>query len=310
MTLTVFSFASWGYQETPTFWFCLKREHSVTIMLQSLICFNYALLPSLPCPCLPSHCPSWTFYSPNRAPLLPAALPCLVWWCYKPHLSSTPQHYLPAKESVGPLRVFCSLFNQISPITYPEESDFGVTELSVEGGEIVRHHLKSPGPWMPGNCREKLIFPLFKAISFSSSFVKRIALGNESDGSPWTGTLHSTASLRCYATSIIPMQAQTHSTAKPAPYQSQWQETAIIKWVSLGLKTCSFPLPLLCSFQKTYHKLISSIKPVFYPKSRKAEKQGYARIQDSRMFLASTGLFLCRICVKLKQLDHCKSGVG
>lgn len=85
---------------------------------------------------------------------------------------------------MGPLRVFCSLFNQISPITYPEESDFGVTELSVEGGEIVRHHLKSPGPWTPGNYREKLIFPLFKAISFPSSFVKRTALGNESDGSP------------------------------------------------------------------------------------------------------------------------------
>ena len=42
---------------------------------------------------------------------------------------------------MGPLGVFCSLFNQISPIIYPEESDFGVTELSVEG-EIVRHHLK------------------------------------------------------------------------------------------------------------------------------------------------------------------------
>lgn len=74
------------------------------------------------------------------------------------------------------------------------------------------------------------------------------------------------------------------------------------------VETCSFPLPLLCSFQKTYHKLISSIKPVFYPKSMKADKQGFARIQDSRMFLASTGLFQCRVCVK--QLDHCKSGVG
>lgn len=162
-------------------------------------------LPPPPHPHLPFHLPSWTFYSPRSALLFPTALPCLV--C---------RYWKASKRKQGDSRSICSLFNQISPITYPEEPDFGVTELSVEGREIVRHHLKSPVPWTPGNCREKLIFQLFKAISFPSSFVKRTALGNESDGSPWTGTLHSKASLQSYAASIIPTQAETHNiAAKP-----------------------------------------------------------------------------------------------
>lgn len=182
MPLTVFSFASrGGYQETLTFWFCLKREHSVTI---------YASVPDLLSLCPSSPPPNvltYLFTFPHEQSthpavncLLPTASSLVFCGDAIGHICFQP---LLAIESMGSLKVFAPYLIRLVPSPTLRSQDFGVTELSVKG-EIVRHHLKSPVPWMPGNCREKLIFQLFKAISFPSSFVKRTALGNESDGSP------------------------------------------------------------------------------------------------------------------------------
>lgn len=67
-------------------------------------------------------------------------------------------------------------FILIRPQTNPEDSDFGDTKLYVEGGRMsaVPSRALSLGN---GNCHEKSIFQLFKAISFPSSFVKTTVLG-------------------------------------------------------------------------------------------------------------------------------------
>lgn len=275
MALTVSLFASWGrYQETLTFWFCLKRELSVNCYasvpdLLSLCHHHHHVLtylftfPHEHCPHPAVHC-----YSPQTPPLPGVAR------CYGAHLPSNPASN---RKNVASRSVFAPFLNQISPITFSEESDFGVTELSVEG-EIVKHHLKNPVPWTPGNCQEKLIFQLFKAISFPSSFVKRTALGNESDGSPWTGTLHSAASLQCYVASIIPTQAGTyHGAAKPTPQQSPAAKNHNAQRIALGLETvflycCSF-FPENLPWIDFFHE----VSLAFIQDPGGERKQGYAR---------------------------------
>lgn len=112
-------------------------------MPQSLTCFHCALPPPFPCPRPPFHLPSGTLSSPHSALLLPTGLSLAGCGDAIGHICFQP---LLAIESTGSLSVFAPYLIRLSPITYPEESDFGATELSVEGGEIVRHHLKGPVP--------------------------------------------------------------------------------------------------------------------------------------------------------------------